>query len=499
MKRITKTILLLPLLGLALLTMGFSLLGPFKSGPAPNDWQARGFGGRPAGLGYSLAGDGGGPMFPLEGYRWNVPFVTYAFDESFLRYFGNDGVAAVSNAFKILNDLPPFTSMSRDLSEFPWDSKQAVRLNQQYQTLGLEDIKSLTLAALVEQMGLAKPERFVWSLRSRITPPNNTNYSTIMLNYDPVATFQSSRYVNGILYSFLIEDAIGPVGAEWASAVEFFRADPYYLPYSAVAGGLGTSDDEFTSQPGVFTVSGLGPGEYYTGLTRDDIGGLRFLYGTNNMVTESLLTDVTGGQPAGNAGSPWGIFFGNTNVFLNATNAIFNTNVSGTNLIRQGIRPGVNKMTFKQVQFDSLLGQIFIPVTNKYTDTVIATNRPVIQPVQRASVQPDILFLVQDLGLNNGIPVSFGRTGAGGWQNNDPINGFSNLGGPGVITPQVQIFYSDVLPYFINSDPFSLDEISAFSSFIWGTFDGSTNAPIIYPNYLGITLRDLQNAALSGH
>src|SRR5216117_1860675 len=115
MKRLSKTILLLPVLMLALLTMGFSLIGPFKAGPAPNDWQARGFGGRPAGLGYSLAGDIGGPMFPLEAYRWNVPFITYGFDESFIRYFGNQGIAAVSDAFQILNDLPPFSSMSSNL------------------------------------------------------------------------------------------------------------------------------------------------------------------------------------------------------------------------------------------------------------------------------------------------------------------------------------------------------------------------------------------------
>src|SRR5260221_4882052 len=479
MKRLTKSILLLPLLGLAVSTMGFSLIGPFKNGAAPNDWQAAGFGGQPAGLGYSLGGGVGGLMFPLEGYRGNVPVLPYAFDESFLRYFGNDGVTAVSNAFKILNDLPPFTTMSHDLSEFPWDSKQAVRFNQQFQTLGLEDVKSLTLAAIIEHMGLAKPERFVWSLRSRITFPTITNYATIMMNYDPVATFQPSRYVNGILYSFLIEDAIGPMGGEWASAVEFYRSDPYYLPYSAVAGGLGSSDDEFGSQPGVFTVSGLGPGEYYTGLSRDDIGGLKFLYGTNNMVTELLLADVTGGQPTGNAGSPWAPFFGSTNVFLNATNAIFSTNVLGTNLIRQGLRPGANKIVFKQVQFDSLLGQIFNPVTNKYTDTVISNSTPIIQPVQRASVQPDILFLVQDLGLVRGVPVSFRRTDTTGWQNNDPINGFSNLGGPGVITPQVQMLYSDLLPYFLNFQPFSLDEISAASSFIWGSFYGTTNAPII--------------------
>src|SRR5258706_507084 len=149
MKRLTKKLFLLLASGLALASMGFSLLGPFKNGPAPNDWQAAGFGGRPAGLGYTLGGDIGGPMAPIEAYRWNVPIITYAFDESFIKYFGPAGVAAVSNAFQMLNDLPPFSAMSQDLSEFPWDSKQSISFNQQFGTLGLVDLKSMALSAIL--------------------------------------------------------------------------------------------------------------------------------------------------------------------------------------------------------------------------------------------------------------------------------------------------------------------------------------------------------------
>jgi len=491
MKRIPKQILLLPLLGLALLTMGFSLLGPFKNTAAPNDWQAAGFGGRPAGLGYSLAGDTGGPMTPLEGYRWNVPFITYAFDESFLRYFGDAGVAAVSSAFQVLNDLPPFSSMSSNLSEFNLvlDSAQ---VNYQAQTLGLMDIKSLSLAAILENLGLAKPERFVWGLRSRVTGNGFTNYSVIQMNYDPV-TILPSRYVNGVLYHYQIFDALGPVGGEWASALEFFQDDPFYLPYSAVAGGQGSSDFELGDSPAVSLVSGLVPGQFYFGLTRDDIGGLRYLYGINNKVTEQLLTNVTAGVSA-NAGSPWQPFLGNTNVFLNGTNSIFLTNGVGTNLISVGIRPGINKFFFRRVDFDSVLGQTLIPVTNLFTDTVITNNKALIQPVQRVSVVPDILFLVQDLGLVQGTPVAFRRSGAAGWLNNDLINGQSTLGGPGVIQPQARIFFSDLLPFFFNSDPGTLDDEFQSGSFVWGSFDGSTNTPVVFPNYLSV--RDLQNFVL---
>lgn len=503
MKRITKRVLrLLLFLSLGLITMAFTPIGPFKNGAAPNDWQAAGFGGQPQGLGYSLFFDVGGPMNALEGYRWNVPFITYGFDESFIRYFGPEGMLAVSNAFQILNDLPPFSAMSQDLTEFPMD---ITAVNYQAATLGLVDIKSQTLATLMEQLGLAKPERFVWGLRNRYLlggPPPTTNYITIMMNLDPV-TLSPSRYVNGVLYHYQIFDALGPKGNEWASAVEWYQLDPFYLPYSAVAGGLGSSDDELLDQPGGLiattsgTVSGLGSGQYYPGLTRDDIGGLRFLYGTNNMVNELLMTSnaamsfIVGGQVA-NGNSPWQPFLSNTNVFIGQTNTLFLTNSQGTNLIVQGIRPGINKFKFQKVDYDSLIGTTLIPVTNSYTDTVITNGRPLIQPVQRINLQPDILFLVGDLGLFLNVPREFVRSTTAGWQNNAAINARSTMWGPGVIQPQVQMFFSDLLPYFQNSTTGFLQDQSLAGSVVWSSFDGTTNAPAIYPNYLGITLHDLE-------
>ena len=191
---------------------------------------------------------------------------------------------------------------------------------------------------------------------------------------------------------------------------------------------------------------------------------------------------------------------GNTNVFLTATNSLFNSNAFGTNLIIQAIRPGINKFQFKKVDFDSGIGQTLIPTTNRYTDTAITNGRPVIQALQRVSIQPDFLFVVQDLGLGvGGIPFTAARTGTANWQNNDLINGFSNLGGPGVITPQVTVTFSDVLPYFLNSvSPELLDDQTAFGSFIWASFDGTTNAPVIYPQYGTLTLQSLTAGVLGG-
>ena len=39
----------------------------------------------------------GSPMNLGQGYRWNVPLVTYAYDTSFLDFFGTTGAAAVDS------------------------------------------------------------------------------------------------------------------------------------------------------------------------------------------------------------------------------------------------------------------------------------------------------------------------------------------------------------------------------------------------------------------
>src|SRR5213596_2702212 len=73
---------------------GFSLLGPYTS------WMDEA-------KSYRQYSDIGGPMNLGEGYRWNVPIVTYGFDKSFLEFFGSNGVIAVESAVSVLNKLPP--------------------------------------------------------------------------------------------------------------------------------------------------------------------------------------------------------------------------------------------------------------------------------------------------------------------------------------------------------------------------------------------------------
>jgi hypothetical protein len=490
MKKFAKIILLVGVLAAGIWTAhAFTPLGPFKP------WQT-------GALGYNLPGDIGGPMTLSEGYRWNVPIINYAFDSSFLYYFGSNGVVAVEKAFQILNDLPPAALIATDGNNLlvngqpvPFDTK---RENFDAAVLGLLDVKSHALSLLLEEMGLAQPERFVYTLRARETEVIGnitfTNYLTIQQNYDPLA-FRPTNSVNLVPYGYQIFDPIRP--GDYASAVEIppDLAQSGQIAYSSVLSGLSNPDLEVAQTPG-FIFSGLLPGQFFSGLTFDDVGGLRFLLNTNNIVVENLLPDVTGGAPAGGTSSPWAPFLGTTNFFFIGTNFFFNTNLFGTNNLRiQGLRPGVNKIRFQRVNYDSLLGRTFTTVTNRYLDTTISNARPVIQPVERRINQPDILFLAADLGVVPGpAPALLRRTGTAGWQNNDAINGNAAQGGPGVITPTVQISFSDQLPFFFNTTPVFFGTF--FGNIMWGSFDGSDTPPIVFPDYSGFTVQDLRNVAV---
>src|ERR1022692_1841493 len=89
-------------------------------------------------------GDIGGPMCISNEYRWNVPVVTYGFDQSFLDYFGSNGVAAVQSAILILNELPPASQLVP--ANYPRDSQA---MNYQADAQSLFDLKSETLSLLL--------------------------------------------------------------------------------------------------------------------------------------------------------------------------------------------------------------------------------------------------------------------------------------------------------------------------------------------------------------
>jgi hypothetical protein len=254
-----------------------------------------------------------------NGYRWNVPVVTYGFDQSFLNFFGSNGVAAVESAIQILNDLPPASQMV--LTKYPFYTQAQ---NYSAAAQSLYDLKSQTLSLLLEQMGLAAPTRNVFVLKQWTPEFIDQNYEMnwadwaipdyiVERNFDP-QTLSATPYVNQSLYTGDVLN--GPT----INFMDIILVDPLQNSYNAVADG------------------NLNAGVFYTGLTYDDVGGLAYLLSTNNVNYETLLSGVTG------VGA-------NANSFVNGA-----------------WRPGVDKMTFIPQPVNSQSGA-FLPTTNYFTDS----------------------------------------------------------------------------------------------------------------------------------
>ena len=222
----------------------FSLLGPCA------DWMD-------VQKGYGLSGDIGGPMNIGEGYRWNLPVVTYGFDRSFLDYFGSNGVAAVEGAIGILNALPPASSI--ELTNYPLE---VWRINYRAQADHLLDLKTATLQLLLEQMGLTDPRRYIFTIRDYRLGPDGTNYSfdVIERNFNPT-TAQPSAFLNGMAFSYLIE-----VLEALPSPTNIFCVTVPFLVDPIAA----------ESHPAT-SLQNLNYGTYLNGLSWDDVGGLRYL------------------------------------------------------------------------------------------------------------------------------------------------------------------------------------------------------------------------------
>jgi hypothetical protein len=295
---------------------GFSLLGPLPPDPGGEVWQVVTIGydqayydpGLPGGLVW--LGDIGGPHALGQGYRRNAPILYYSYDQTFAgpygeSFFGVPGQAAVDSAFSIMNSLTNVDQFSHDLTEFPLTAEH---YNYTAQSLYLLDLKSVTLHLLVEQMGLADPARYSWTLHDR-NPGNSCPVTTIYLvtqrNLDGTATPSLQQlvytpYVNGTLLSYYISEHCANLPPALGITVPYLT-DPEGAQYAPVAANNGESVEEQDTQDEgelqdlllnnaarVPTIYGLQLGGYYTGLTRDDVAGLRYLYTTNLVDLEPI-------------------------------------------------------------------------------------------------------------------------------------------------------------------------------------------------------------------
>jgi hypothetical protein len=281
----------------------FSLLGPEANGDDTYQVQEIGFNPLTAGAAppFILDSLSAGPKNLGDGYRPNTPVLFYTFTPSFGSWFGSNGEAAVQQAFDILNNVSNVDSYSPALSEFPLNSQS---INYQAQALELNDLKSVTLAILLQELGLADSVRYTWVLFDRDNPTGSTcpvggpslgyTYATVPRNYDiiasPLNVLQYSPYVNGELYSyFIFDDCDAPAASPPTADALEIPADPFHSnpPVSSGVGEFGLLYNFSTY------------GNFFTGLTRDDVAGLRYLISTNN----TLFAPGTGYREAPDTGS----------------------------------------------------------------------------------------------------------------------------------------------------------------------------------------------------
>ena len=163
-------------------------------------------------------------------------------------------MTAVDSAIEVLNSLPPASQIA--LTNY---STSVFRLNFRAVAQNLIDLKSETLFLLLQHMGLAEPQRFAFCLRDSI-PANGDFVDTIIQrNFDPF-TLQTSSNVNDVAFTDFV----------WHNAG---RADAYELAVDPLMSGR---------YPAVADGSS-GVGGFFVGLSRDDVGGLRYLLDTNNI------------------------------------------------------------------------------------------------------------------------------------------------------------------------------------------------------------------------
>jgi hypothetical protein len=415
--RILAILPALLLCSLVVHSSAFSLLGPYA------DWMQ-------VTNNFRMPGDIGGPMDITEGYRWNAPMLTYGFDQSFLNFFGDQGVTAVESAIQILNDLPPASEIV--LTNYPFTT---LRKNWPAEAAFLVDLKSAALCALVEHMGLAQPDRNVFILRrwawfipnetdEMFWPPGTIPDFIAERNFDP-QTHAATHWMDQILYSGIY---FRENDREFIQTFSIDPTDPYA---PSVAQGF--------SQFEPF-------GSYFTGLTYDDVGGTRFLLSRTNVNYETLLPDVQSANP---------------------NHAIVNG----------AWRPGVEKITFVRHDYDTKSGQP-VPMTFRYKDAYLTNGVLMRQNVKRVVMEPDFLFSAGDMGSVPHLPL-YSRSGTSNWINNATLNGHPDAAGPGLITPPVRIIFQKLGPEFLTETPDPADTWSFPLG--WGSFQGSTNPPTSYP------------------
>ena len=136
----------------------------------------------------NITDDLGGPKELKRFFRWNTPYLTYSFDLSFVQYFGIEGMDAVNEAFRVVNDFfePEDKSYSGVSSmDFARDgflsNYNTAWVNTTAQNEQIIDIKSIVLGMVVNHLGVGNPHRYGFTIRSISTNTTGTQCSMGMM------------------------------------------------------------------------------------------------------------------------------------------------------------------------------------------------------------------------------------------------------------------------------------------------------------------------------
>jgi len=377
----------------------------------------------------------GWPVPVKEFYRWNWPELSYAFDSTFIRYFGHNGMQAVQNAFEVLNDyFEPQDGSYSGVSSLDlvreYDKHFSTwKYNPSANAGNVYDMETIVLGLLVNHLGLGNPHRHCYTIRDIIGYNVDAfgsvgNFQVALRNYDPY-TYHPTPIINGVTYSYFIfsdpeYDARDPNNLIFPAvfdAVEYSISNHH--GQSAVAGirdvinfgGLPWPIAQPTvyRSPGVFfapddplnspipenVTRSLRTQPRHT-LTFDDAGGLRYLYRTNNIVYETYdasvqLIEVANMNPPSAATAPGApanspfvspsartiATMGSQGITPLAMPPAFRAQLTPINsIVRGALRGGVDKIQFKYMSYDSLLNLTYHTNVSVWKDVFITNALP---------------------------------------------------------------------------------------------------------------------------
>ena len=518
------------------------------------------------GIDFNYTDDLGGPKDLKTFFRWNIPLLTYAFDASFMQYFGLEGREAVKEAFTAVNDFfenDQYSGVSSlDLTTHGFRSNyNSSWLNTTAKNGSVIDVKSLTLGLIINHLGLGNPYRYAYGIHSISTNSAGTqlNFNVRLRNFDPI-TYKPTSIINNVAFSYrLIHDAPPSVGVTQLPSfadMEEFTTDTTgnaWTSLSAITDAFyGNTAIFWTEQPTLF-----GFGVYYDGqnamggqyqprhaLTYDDAGGLKYLYRTNNYVYEGLDPNVVLMTPAnflptfaipvlpGGSGRIFPDPSGISGAFIPRRNAGIIPGLPITSslpvqappaLVDVAMRGGIDKIEFREQQFDSFLGINFTAATHEWTDVFVSTNGQNVvnlnnttpgssafigvptlkhfsQKVGRAIFQPDILFVADELGVSpDGIPIAFNRTDFSAWIDNytnnlGPAQLLTTNVGPGIISGPIQYTFTKLGQGFEviwSGEASVVGNTNSYS--MWGHIKGpGPKDVVVFPNDAQMSI--LENA-----